>query len=47
MITMLGILGITSLILTAVFAFGVLDTPYMEAFRIGFYSCSWCLFWLL
>lgn len=37
MITVLGIAGIITLIITAVFAFGVLDTPYMEAFRVGFY----------
>lgn len=38
MITVLGIAGISALILSAVFAFGVLNTPYMEAFRVCFYS---------
>jgi hypothetical protein len=37
MITVIGIVGIITLIITAVFAFGVLNTPYMEAFRVGFY----------
>ena len=36
MITVL-VVGIITLTITAVFAFGVLNTPYMEAFRVGFY----------
>jgi hypothetical protein len=37
MTTVIVMVGIIALILTAVFAFGVLNTPYMEAFRVGFY----------